>query len=269
MGLVDKYGPWAIVAGASEGTGRAFALQLAAGGIACVLIARREQPLLDLAAEIRARHGLECLALALDLSTPEACDRIIEVVGSREVGLYISNAGADPNSARFLERDVSTWVSLVSRNVLTTMRCCHHFAQLMQKRGRGGILLVGSGACYGGGSNLAAYSACKAFDLCFAESIWAELRSSGIDVLYLALTMTDTPALRQLLAGNGLPVPERLASAEDVARAGLEHLPAGPVHNFGQDDSDAGFAPSSPDARRARILMIDEKSGAVFGKNSH
>lgn len=265
MNLVDRYGPWAIVAGASEGTGREFALQLAANGINCVLIARREQPLLDLAGEIGRMHGVECVTLPLDLSLPDACDRIVAAAGEREVGLYISNAGADPNGARFLDRDVSDWVSLVNRNVLTNLRCCHHFATRMRERKRGGILLVGSGACYGGGSNLATYSACKAFDLCFAESLWAELRPFGVDVLYLALTMTDTPALRELLAGQGLPVPDRLSAPDAVARAGLEHLGSGPLHNFGQSDADAGYAPTSPTQRRERILFIDEMSRAIFG----
>jgi short-subunit dehydrogenase len=264
MDLIDRYGPWAIVAGASEGTGRAFALQLAASGIHCVLIARRQQPLLELAAEIQRSHAVECLTVSLDLSLPDACDRIVAAVGEREIGLYLSNAGADPNGARFLERDLSAWEALVTRNVLTNMRCCHYFAARMRARGRGGILLVGSGACYGGGTNLAAYSACKAFDLCFAESLWAELRPVGVDVLYLALTMTDTPALRALLAGQGLPVPDRLSAPEAVARAGLERLPYGPVHNFGQDDAIAGYAPTSPAQRRDRVLFIDEMSKAIF-----
>ncbi|MBK6509616.1 MAG: SDR family NAD(P)-dependent oxidoreductase [Haliea sp.] len=266
MELIDRYGPWAIVAGASEGTGRAFALQLAAAGIHCVLIARRQQPLLELAGEIQRAYAVECLTVSLDLSLPDACERIVAAVGEREVGLYISNAGADPNGAHFLDLEVSAWEALVNRNLLTTLRCCHHFATLMRERGRGGILLVGSGACYGGGSNLATYSACKAFDLCFAESLWAELRPCGVDVLYLALTMTDTPALRELLAGQGLPVPGRLSAPEAVARAGLERLPCGPVHNFGQDDAIAGYAPTSPAQRRERVLFIDEMSKAIFAE---
>ena len=103
MELIDRYGPWAIVAGAYEGTGRAFALQLAAAGIHCVLIARRQQPLLELAGEIQRAYAVECLTVSLDLSLPDACERIVAAVGEREVGLYISNAGADPNGAHFLD----------------------------------------------------------------------------------------------------------------------------------------------------------------------
>ncbi len=268
MSLVDQYGPWAVIAGASEGTGKAFALQLAASGINCVLIARREQPLIALADEIRDDFAVECLTLAIDLSTEQASERIIEAVGSREVGLYISNAGADSNGAKFLEKDIETWHAFINRNVLTTMHCCHHFAGLMRDRGRGGILLIGSGSCYGGGNFMAVYTACKAFDLCFAESLWSELRPSGVDVLYLVLSMTDTPALQQLLADKGQAVPEGLASPGEVARVGLARLADGPVHNFGYDDNEKGFAPSSPKERRERMLFVNEMSKAIFGDNT-
>jgi short-subunit dehydrogenase len=126
-------------------------------------------------------------------------------------------------------------------------------------------LLVNSGACYGGASFLAAYSASKAFVLNFGEGLWAELRPHGVDVLNLVLGMTDTPAFRALLAEKGMPVPENIASAVDVARAGLERLPNGPIHNWGFADDVAGFAPSSAAGRRERILMVDRMSKHIFG----
>ena len=61
MNFVDRYGPWAVIAGASEGTGRAFARQVAAHGVNCILIARRESPLAALAAEIQAESQVECV----------------------------------------------------------------------------------------------------------------------------------------------------------------------------------------------------------------
>src|SRR5262249_2534262 len=147
----------------------------------------------------------------VDLAAPDALERIVSAVGGREVGLYVANAGADPNGARFLDRDVETWLALVRRNVETTLRCCHHFARPMRERDRGGLLLVGSGACYGGGSFLATYSGTKAFESAFAESLWAELKPHGVDVLHLVLTITDTPALRTLVAQRGRPMPHAAA----------------------------------------------------------
>ena len=112
---------------------------------------------------------------------------------------------------------------------------------------------------------MAAYSASKAFVLNFGEALWAELRPHGVDVLNLVLGRTDTPAFRKLLAEKGMPVPPGLASPDDVAEVGLARLPNGPIHNWGQADDVAGFAPSSASTRRSRILAIDVSTKQVFG----
>src|SRR5579862_6490502 len=101
MSFAERYGPWAVIAGASEGTGRAFARKIAANGVPCILIARREAPLAALAAEIRRESGLTCLTAVVDLTSPDAPEQIRAAVGDREVGLFVSNAGADTNGARF------------------------------------------------------------------------------------------------------------------------------------------------------------------------
>jgi short-subunit dehydrogenase len=146
------------------------------------------------------------------------------------------------------------------------MQCCHHFGKQMRARGKGGILLVNSYACYGGGSSLSIYSASKAFDLCLAESLWTELRPHGVHVLSLVMSMTDTPAFNALLAEKGLPKPPGVAEPDAVAELGLARLPFGPVQNWGLEDEAAGAAPMSAASRRSRIIAIDEMSAAVFGK---
>ena len=266
MDFAERYGPWAVIAGASEGTGRAFAEQIAAEGVKCILIARRAGPLNELAAELRATHGVECVTAAMDLSKAGAADQIAAAAGGREVGLFVSNAGADPNGSRFLDKPVDAWRDLVQRNVVTTMECAHHFGGLMRARKRGGLLLVNSGAAYGGASFLAAYSASKAFDMCLAEGLWAELRPHGVDVLCLVMSTTDTPALRTLLEEKGAPLPDGVASADEVAALGLAKLRNGPIQNWGADENEAGFAPSSAAARRARVEGIDQMSKMIFGE---
>jgi uncharacterized protein len=266
MSFSERYGPWAVVTGASEGTGREFARQIAAEGVPSILIARREGPLAALVEEIRAASGVECIAAAIDLATPDAFEQIVDAVGEREIGLFVSNAGADPNGARFLDRDVEVWMQLVQRNAITMMQCCHHFAGPMRQRGAGGLLLVNSGACYGGSRFMAAYSASKAFTLCFAEALWDELHDKGVDVLTLVMHMTDTPALRTLLAEKGLPVPDNIALPAAVAALGLARLPHGPIQNWGLEDGDPGYAGTSAADRRKRTLAIGVASAHVFGE---
>ncbi|MES2158256.1 MAG: SDR family NAD(P)-dependent oxidoreductase [Pseudomonadota bacterium] len=257
MGIYEKYGPWALIAGASEGTGAAFAHRLASEGLKIILIARREQPLAALAVELQAAYGTETLTASIDLAAPGAIEKIAAVAESREVGLYISNAGGDPNGTAFFETDIKAWTDLVARNVVAVMQASHLLGAKMRERKRGGIILVGSGACYGGASGLGVYSGSKAFDLCFGEGLWAELRRHDVDVLNLILGRTDTPEFRRWLESRGAPMPSDVATAADVARVGLERLPYGPVHNWGLEDDDAGRVPQSAAARRNRILAME------------
>lgn len=262
-----KYGPWALITGASEGTGAEFARQLAAKGLNLILVARREGPLDALADEIGKAHAVKVITATIDLTKKDAATRIAEIAAPFEVGLMIANAGADTNGSLFLDRDIADWEALVAMNVSTTMRLVHHFGQGMRSRGRGGMILVGSGACYGGLNGMGIYCGSKAFVMNLAEGLWAEFRHYGVDMLNLILGRTDTPAHRKILEKSGQPVDTSgMASPVDVARIGLEQLPHGPLYNWGQGNDLAGYAPNSPDARRERILMIEKASAAYAGK---
>lgn len=93
---------------------------------------------------------------------------------------------------------------------------------------RGAVVLVTSGAAWAGGATLAAYGATKAFDLNLAESLWAEWRTSGVDVLGLVLGRTDTPSLRRAFVADGGPHGD-LADPREVAEEALDHLGDGPA----------------------------------------
>jgi len=181
--FVDRYGPWALVAGASEGVGASAARSLGKRGINVVLVSRR-QAALDVVAETVLSSTR---TVALDLSEPDAGSQLIRATADLEIGLLIYNAGADPNMARFLDKPRDVWQAMLTRNCTTVMASAHHFGGLMAKRGYGGIVLVTPGAAWAGGSRLAVYAASKAFDLILAESLWAELEPSGVHVLAMVL----------------------------------------------------------------------------------
>lgn len=252
-----KYGPWALITGGSDGVGLAFATRLAGEGINLILVGRSTDKLRAAAAEVQAL-GVECVTASVDLGAPGAAARIAAAAGDREVGLMITNAGADPNGARFLEKDIAAWDALTTMNVNTTMHLAHHFGRAMKARGRGGMILVSSGACYGGLNGLATYCASKGFVLNFAEALWAELRHDGVDVLTLVLGRTDTPSHRKILEESGQDVPEGMAMPDEVAEVGLRQLPHGPIWNWGQPNDVAGMAPNSPHDRRAKIVYIEQ-----------
>jgi short-subunit dehydrogenase len=257
MDFCKRYGPWAVIAGASEGTGRSFARQIAAQGIHCVLVAR-DGPLQQTADDIRRDYGVETVTARVDLSAHDAADQIVAVTGAREVGLFVNNAGADWFGDRFLEVDIEGWLALSRVNVDTMLRCAHHFGGAMRRRRRGGILIVNSGACYGGSKYLAIYCAAKAFQLNFAESFWSEMRPYGVDVLTIVLGRTNTPGYHQRRATKGIVVgSDGLASPDDVAALGLARLPHGPVTNCGQADDEDGYLTYSAARRREKVIAME------------
>src|SRR5436190_19645614 len=105
--FVKKYGPWAVVAGASEGLGAEFARQLAGRGLSVLLIARRAAVLDELAAEIRTQHGVEVRTAALDLADVDLATKLRAATDGIEVGLAVYNA-AFSTIAEFLAQDLET-----------------------------------------------------------------------------------------------------------------------------------------------------------------
>ena len=266
MSFADRYGPWAIVAGASEGTGRSFARAIAAEGVSSLLIAN-SGPLEETASDVRRDFGVKCVTARIDLGRVDAFVQVLSAAGTREIGLYVANAGADRFGERFHDRSVADSLDLVHLNITTTVGACHHFGGLMRRRGRGGLVLVNSGACYGGGSTLAIYTAVKAFQLNFAESLWSELKPFGVDVLTIVLGKTDTPAYRRLQAKKDMPIGTDLASPDEVARTALARLPFGPIHNVGLADGEAGYLPASAATRRDRVVAMEAAIALGFGKS--
>src|ERR1700719_2013887 len=156
MTFAAKYGPWALVAGASDGVGAAFAEGLAERGVNVVLLARRQPVLDEVAAGIRARTGVQTRTFAVDLVQPDARAAIVKVVDDLEVGCLVYCAGSDPNFEPFLANSIQNAEAMVVRNCIVPMQLCHHFAPAMVERGRGGIVILGSGAGFVGGPNVVA-----------------------------------------------------------------------------------------------------------------
>jgi short-subunit dehydrogenase len=231
-----NYGPWAVIAGGSEGVGAEFAWLLAGAGVNLVLIARKSEPL-EATAEVCRGHGVEVRTLAIDLVEPTAVGRIVDATADVEVGLLIYNAGANTCSAHFLDGELADFERVIDLNIGTMLTLVQHFGRPMRERRRGGILMVGSMAGYLGSMRHTVYGGVKAFGRIFAESLWLELREYDVHVLELVLGVTRTPAMERV--GLNFDVPGlRVSEPADVAREGLEQLPNGPVFVAGGNADD-------------------------------
>lgn len=269
MEFAAKYGPWALIAGASDGVGAAFATGLAERGVNVVLLARRQAVLDQVAAQINSSTSVQTRTLAVDLAQPDAAAVIAEATGDLEIGSLVYCAGADPDFAPFLASPVEAAESMVQRNCMVPIQLCHRFAPAMVERGRGGIVIFGSGAGFAGGPNMVAYGASKAFDMVFAEALWAELRDTGVDVLGLILGKTDTPALRELEHSRGQinsldDVPPGAAAVADVIAEAFQNLGNGPTWIVG-DDNRAAMQMLTSLPRKQAVELISQAITAAMG----
>jgi short-subunit dehydrogenase len=271
--VVDKakYGPWALIAGASDGVGAAFAEAIAHNGINVVLLARRAEMLNAVADGIRNRTGVETRVLVTDLSASDATESIVAATADLDIGLLIYCAGADADFAPFLENSITAAERMLQRNCLIPMQLAHHYGRAMVERGRGGIVILSSGAAFVGAPNMAAYGATKAFDMIFAESLWSELRDQGVDALGVVLGETDTPSLRRLreqrgLAGPNEPVPGATA-VDEVVGAAFGSLGKNPTCMAGKQMR-RGARLISPIPRGVLVRMMSRVSRRTMGADS-
>ncbi|MFJ6095666.1 SDR family NAD(P)-dependent oxidoreductase [Williamsia muralis] len=224
---LQKYGPWAVIVGGSEGVGAEFAKQLAEHGFNLVLLARKEGPLQETAEAARA-SGVEVRTLSVDLLDADAFDRIRDFTNDIEAGLFVYNAGANTYGHEFVTGDLDRFQAVIDLNITVQLKLLQHFGSLMRERRRGGILLVGSLSGFLGSAQISIYSAVKSFCRTFAEGLWLEMQDHGVDVLELVLGLTRTPAMAR--AGLQMDKPGLLISEpKDVAAQGLANITNGPV----------------------------------------
>lgn len=257
--FAEKYGPWALLGGACQGIGRAFADALAERGLRLVLADVRGDLLPGVAAEVRARFGVETETLALDLGDRAAGPRLAALAAEREIGLGIACAaigGVGP----FLSEPLDAHRARIDVNCGGALSIAYALAGPMVARRRGGLVLVSSMAGMQGTGWVASYSATKAYDLALAEGLWFELAPSGVDVLALVPGNTDTPGLRSSSPKKGQ---KSWMQPADVAREALEALGREPFHVCGEANRKVVEALTRlPRAERVRIM--GEQTRALY-----
>jgi short-subunit dehydrogenase len=217
--FADRYGPWALVAGASEGLGAAFARALAGRGLNLILVARRHEPLEALAADLPTRT----ITVSADLATMDGIAQVVEAAAGLDVGLVVANAAYSP-IGRFIEMDPELTRRAMDLNCRAPLELAHRFLPAMAARGRGGFIVMSSLAGMQGSPPISVYAATKAFGAILAEGLWAELRGTGVDVLTCVAGAVATPGL---VGATSRPAPGTL-TPDEVAGAALRGLGRGP-----------------------------------------
>jgi short-subunit dehydrogenase len=261
--FVERYGPWALVAGASEGIGAAFAVELARRGLKLLLVARRTEPLAALAQELRQRHHVEVETAALDLGRPDLASAVDALIAGRELGLVVYNA-ASSHIGDFLSTPLDAHLATVDVNCRGPLVLAHLLGQRMAARGRGGIVLMSSMAASQGSPLVASYAATKAFNLVLGESLWEELRSRGVDVLAARAGATRTPNYERTQPAGKVPMQD----PSEVAVEALLALGRAPSHITGRINRLAGFFMSRILSRRQAVLLMGRETRKLYGGRS-
>ena len=234
--FAERYGPWGIVLGASEGLGAAYAHGLAARGLDVIVVARRAEQLEGVAADVAATHQVDTRAVPADLGAADVLQTIRTATSDVEIGIVVYN-GAAGYVGPMLDQDVESLQAIVAVNCTGPLLVCREFGPRLAARGRGGLVLWGSAAGLAGAAFNSAYAASKAFDLVLGESLWAEWRDRGVDVLSVIGPAIDTPNYRAAGVGQHESMPPALAP-EVVVDEVLEALGTTPSFVPGAQNRD-------------------------------
>ena len=183
--LLQKYGSWAIVTGASNGLGKKFAIQLAKIGFNVVLVARRENILKELSNQLENSYGIKCMPINLDLGHTDAANILDKMTSHLDVGLIVSNAGF-VTSGNLIKSKIDVEKNLVDLNCRSLMELSYIYGQKFAKNKRGGIILISSLLGFLGTPGSANYAASKAFVQSFGEGFHSEMKPHNVDVLTVA-----------------------------------------------------------------------------------
>lgn len=214
----------ALVTGASGGIGLEFAKQLAQAGYNLALVARSQHKLERIAAELRAKFGIDVQVVVCDLSRPDAAHEVQAQVPQCDV--LINNAGF-ANNGKFATLDEHATLEEIQLDIVALTQLTRLYLPGMIARKDGKILNIASTAGFLPGPNMAVYYAGKAYVISFSEALAEEVRGTGVTVTVLCPGATQTGFAERSGTTTTPLFKLPMAKAHDVARAGIEGMMRG------------------------------------------
>lgn len=258
---------YALVTGAGQGLGRAFALDLAKRGFGIIGVARSTEKLNSVMAECAALNGDRILALPMDLTAPDAAEQLAQRIqaAGHQLSVLVNNAG-EAVWGYFHEQALTDHTRMMRLNMTVPVELTHHLLPALRKNAPAHILNVGSMAGYNALATLGTYSGSKAFVLRWSRSLRLELRGSGVQVCCVCPGSVITGFTERA----GMQVMDDLAKRfgsqpEPVAKAALSALFAGR----------AEVVPGWMDGLTARIMallpssLVERVASGIYIKRIH
>lgn len=261
--LKKRYGNTALIAGASEGIGAAYATQLAAEGFDLVLVARRLEPLQQFGESLKKSYSVGVTCISCDLADSDATKKLLEALDGKEINLLVYNAALS-YIGPFIENTSEYHVRMAQVNMITPLNFLHAFGEKMLLKGRGAIILMASLAGFQGSGYLAMYGATKAYNRILAESLWYEWKDRGVDVMACCAGATSTPNYIETQPEKSGFFAPKVQSPEAVASESLSRLGKQPSFISGTGNKVASFIMQKLLPRKMIVTIMGDTTKKMY-----
>ncbi|MFW9923562.1 MAG: SDR family NAD(P)-dependent oxidoreductase [Candidatus Thorarchaeota archaeon] len=266
----NNFGPWAVVAGASEGIGASYAKELARKGLNIILIARTKEALDELSNYITNNYKVQVKVIQLDLSTENFLEILISKISDLEIGFLVFNAALSPIGL-FHNASMELHNKVIDLNCRAPMQMTHYFGKKMMERGKGGILLMSSLAGLQGNPIHAHYSATRAYNINLAEGLWDEMRSKGIKVMVCLAGPTKTPNYKRSEPNDKGIVSSIAMNPDDVAKEAIRKFRRirKPIFIAGKMNRFSTFILQHFLSRKSRVKFMGRTAKNMYGEEKN
>ena len=264
MNLKEKYGRTALVAGASEGIGAAFSAALASHGMDLVLIARRLEPLEQLADLLENKYKVKITCISCDLSDEDAMQKTEQALRGMEINILVYNAALS-RIGPFIQNSAEEHCRMARLNMTTPVNMLHFFAGKMLAKGRGALILMTSLAGFQGSAYISVYAASKAFSRVLAESLWYEWKDKGVDIIGCCAGATSTPGFIKTKPGKASFIAPRVQTPEEVVNECFKKLGKRPSFISGRGNRIASFFMQRVFPRKTAVKIMGNNLRKMYG----
>ena len=263
MSLKQQYGSLALVAGASEGIGAAYAEYLAKEGMDLILVARRKEPLEQFANTLIEKYKIKADCICCDLADTNAAQELYNMLQGKEINMLVYNAALS-YIGPFEKNSIEHHNRIAQANMITPMNLMQLFGTPMLAKGKGAIILMASLAGFQGSGFLSVYAASKAFDRVLAESLWYEWKDKGVDVIACCAGATATPNFIDTNPEKTSFFAPRVQEPAEVVQECFKHLGKRPSFITGTGNKIASFIMQKLMPRKMAILIMGDTTRKMY-----